>query len=369
MLHIDTATLQLTAFELYSDDGDSQRRQLGYIRSFRQHVPGFGESPPEAHSFNIPAAAALWGASSSAYPQSPSTPTSYTGSCIDSSRTGHRPSIQCFWRSPGSYPLDEMAVGSPAFDTGPPEEPRHMPTIVDRFAALSPTSQRLFRTCGSVPSVQSAVLDILESPELQGRVAISSAMAEPLLEKISYTESTDGKGKRGAPQFYKCRWGTCGDKMSRKLHAVEHIMTHVDNRSHICDHCDKGFVRRNELKKHTPCKALKRKLKCIEREFVLPPPQMSPPGPATEVQETSTGQPFHSMSPGTCDSEEPTYSPAHSLGTSPAQFTSFNTKSSGIDTWQTPAAFQATGSFFYSQPVRVTTARQGLLLSWLFLPL
>jgi hypothetical protein len=99
---------------------------------------------------------------------------------------------------------------------------------------------------------------------------------------------------------------------------------------------------------------------------------MSSPGTTTEVQgqETLPGQLFHSMLPGTsapCESEEPTYSPANSLSASPAQFTSFNTKSSGIDTWQTPVAFQATGYFLYSQPVR-TTARQGLLLSWLFLP-
>jgi hypothetical protein len=95
---------------------------------------------------------------------------------------------------------------SPLTDHRSPEELRGVPTIVDPFLALSPSSQRLFRTCGSDPFIQTAVLDILESFGLQATAAITSEMADPLLEKLRYTKPTHGKGKRGDLQFYKCLW-------------------------------------------------------------------------------------------------------------------------------------------------------------------
>jgi len=182
----------------------------------------------------------LWDTSSPVYVESPPTSTSYTGSGIVSpgaSRQSSLSSTHSFSLSPETQLLDAVALQSPVVDyCSSPEELRQVPAILDRFMALTPSSQRLFRTCGSNPFIQGAVLDILESPELRAKAAITPAMADPLLEKVRYTTSTDGKGKRGAPQFYKCRWGSCSDKMARKLHALEHIMTHVDNRSHICDH-------------------------------------------------------------------------------------------------------------------------------------
>jgi hypothetical protein len=197
-----------------------------------------GESSPTTPFFDFPDAT-LWDASSPGFAQSPSVSTNYTGSRMVSPRVSRQPSLSSthsFSQSPELRLLDAMALQSPVTDRSSPEEIRQVPTIVDRSMALSPFSQRLFRTCGSDPFIQTAVLDILESPELQAKMAITSAMADPLLEKVRYSKPTEGKGKRGAPQFYKCRWGSCGDKMARKLHALEHIMAHVDNRSHICDH-------------------------------------------------------------------------------------------------------------------------------------
>jgi hypothetical protein len=199
---------------------------------------GLGEPSPITPFFDFPDAT-LWDAPSPAFVESPSTSTSYTGSGVISPRASRQPSLSSthnFSQSPEMRLLDAMALQSPVTDRSSPEELCQVPTIVDRFVALTPSAQRLFQTCGSDPFIQSSVLNILESPELQAKVPITSAMADPLLEKVRYTKPTEGKGKRGAPQFYKCRWGSCGDKMSRKLHALEHIMAHVDNRSHICDH-------------------------------------------------------------------------------------------------------------------------------------
>ena len=129
--------------------------------------------------------------------------------------------------------LEQMSLQTPVT----PFE-HHLPvrSLNDRIKNLDPPSQRLFRTCGSNPVIQSAALDIFESTEFQAKQPITSESVEPLLEKIKYTGCLDGKGKRGAPQFYKCLWGSCGEKVSRKLHALEHIMNHVGNRSYICDH-------------------------------------------------------------------------------------------------------------------------------------
>jgi hypothetical protein len=132
--------------------------------------------------------------------------------------------------------MENMALDSPVFDPGLFGEHCHLPAIADRVQRLSLHSMQLFKSCGSDPIIQSAVLDIFESPEIQANAPITSEMAAPLLEKIKYINKMHGKGKRGAPQFYKCLWGSCGEKMSRKLHALEHIMNHVDNRSYVCDH-------------------------------------------------------------------------------------------------------------------------------------
>jgi hypothetical protein len=134
--------------------------------------------------------------------------------------------------------LENMTLQSPDvdLDTVLFGEHQPLPTISDRIQRLSLPSMRLFKSCGSDPGIQSAVLNILESPELQMNAPITTEMAAPLLEKIKYPNKTHGKGKRGAPQFYKCLWGSCGERMVRKLHALEHIMNHVNNRPHVCDH-------------------------------------------------------------------------------------------------------------------------------------
>jgi len=146
-------------------------------------------------------------------------------------------SIQSILESPSIQLLETMAIKSPAGDKFSFElQHSNSNTIAERVEALSPAFQRLFYTCGADESIQCAVLDIFKSHEVRAKQPIRSEMADPMLEKIMYTDTSTGKGKRGAPQFYKCRWGSCSEKMSRKLHAVEHIMTHIDNRPHVCAH-------------------------------------------------------------------------------------------------------------------------------------
>lgn len=88
-------------------------------------------------------------------------------------------------------------------------------------------TQRHLLTCGNDPQIQSAVRVILKSQEYQNLKDIPFELMAPLLKPC-------GKGKRGAPTSYICLWGACGMVISRKLHAKEHIMAHLDHRLHIC---------------------------------------------------------------------------------------------------------------------------------------
>ena len=229
-----------------------QQRQMGYISSFRENMPREPrDSRLEPHSSlritalddpapNNPSD----GNSCDNYSSFASTPPSSDGSSCAGSNIAPSPvsyrstslTADHLPTSPYISPLDVIVHGPPHVDGSSSGCPPQLPTVADRLEAMSPISQRIFMSCGSDPVVQSAVLDVLESPELMAKMAIRWEMAEPLLEKVMYGNVTDGKGKRGAPEFYKCRWGSCSEKMRRRLHALEHIMTHVNNRSHICSY-------------------------------------------------------------------------------------------------------------------------------------
>ena len=155
-------------------------------------------------------------------------------------------------------------------------------------ASLDDGQRLIFEKCGAKIDVQATVLRILHSDEYHTQKPLPWPMASPLLSLIWYQKSNipevkNGKGCRGAPEFYECRWGECRVRMRRKLHALEHIHNHVCIRPYICDkwfvrssysvetlltrgmssNSRKGFVRNNELLKHTPCKTNKNPPVCV----------------------------------------------------------------------------------------------------------
>lgn len=162
----------------------------------------------------------------------------------------------------------EYSVPSPSMD-GPPSvdiitNALETRSIADRFNALGEYERDHFSTCGNDSKVQLSVLAILESPQFKANEAVPFHLLSPLF-------SMGPKGVRGAPQWYMCKWGSCRNKLTRKLHAREHMMTHVHNRPYACPKwyalnlvlcipllmnpfSGATFVRKNELKKHrTPC--------------------------------------------------------------------------------------------------------------------
>lgn len=130
----------------------------------------------------------------------------------------------------------------------------------DRLMTLDDKQRIIFKQCGADPDVQDAVLCILHSDEYRTQHSLPWPLASRLFELIPYRIQQgecvkSGKGCRGAPEFYECRWRDCHERMRRRLHALEHVHNHVGIRPFICPACQKGFVRKNELVKHSPCKA------------------------------------------------------------------------------------------------------------------
>lgn len=105
---------------------------------------------------------------------------------------------------------------------GPPNS-----TIEDRINAFSDTAQHQLRTCSHDPELQLVVLAIHESREFQDKEDLSFKAVSPLLEP-------QGRGRRGAPQSYRCRWHSCGEVINRRLHAKEHVLVHLEYRRHVC---------------------------------------------------------------------------------------------------------------------------------------
>ncbi|CCA72899.1 hypothetical protein PIIN_06835 [Serendipita indica DSM 11827] len=114
----------------------------------------------------------------------------------------------------------------------------------DRLMTLDDKQRIIFKQCGADPDVQDAVLCILHSDEYRTQHSLPWPLASRLFELIPYRIQQgecvkSGKGCRGAPEFYECRWRDCHERI----------------RPFICPACQKGFVRKNELVKHSPCKA------------------------------------------------------------------------------------------------------------------
>lgn len=163
---------------------------------------------------------------------SPSTCDSPERGSIISPRPSRQPSFSSVPSE--SEPPTIQLHGTVEFTTPLIDYFQNFSSIEDRFKELSISSQRLFKTCGTNPAIQHAAMNIFESAAFHSKKAIPLELAVPLLEKVKYSTTVNGRGKRGAPEFYRCLWGSCGEKMTRRLHALEHIMTHVDNRSHVC---------------------------------------------------------------------------------------------------------------------------------------
>ncbi|KIM30253.1 hypothetical protein M408DRAFT_328304 [Serendipita vermifera MAFF 305830] len=137
-------------------------------------------------------------------------------------------------------------------------------------------------------------------------------------------------------------------------------MTHVENRSHICGHCNKGFVRKNELKKHFPCKTLRKKQSSAKRVLNLSPLDVSldTTGQGT-LPTIAEAQPFSPQSePSSAASTATTF--FHQVqdyedetsGMQPIQTLPFYMNFPTTTAWKTPVAEEEIGIPLYLEPVR-----------------
>jgi len=97
-------------------------------------------------------------------------------------------------------------------------------------------------------SVESSSAGPSSSFLLRKAFSVGSALPSPreLVEIIGI----GGQGKAPNPKPFECDFPGCGQRFMRNSNKTTHMLTHKNERPHVCPYCQKDFTRQHDLKRH-----------------------------------------------------------------------------------------------------------------------
>jgi hypothetical protein len=77
-------------------------------------------------------------------------------------------------------------------------------------------------------------------------------------------ELVKNEGPREAknPKKFVCDYPGCGQRFTRNSNKTTHMLTHTNERPHVCPHCKKDFTRQHDWKRHMELHDPSKKFKC-----------------------------------------------------------------------------------------------------------